>query len=245
MFAGCMNQMGKSAPTPSSTGSTGSPATSSRPAYTERTVLTEDSDVYLSKTQQHARCVTPKDKPYTSDGSCRQYGEIVAVTRVVDGDTIEVEGGRTIRLLGIDAPEAKTCAGPGATEAAKARIGSALVKLVQEPGVDRDKYQRELRYVALDGPFYTQDLGNDLTLGGWAKPYVGGEANAEYMAKIQQAYEIAMYRPEGMYAKCEKPKVFGDDDRDGIPDYDAPNGNVPNLPDGSLTGGYCARKWWC
>jgi hypothetical protein len=40
--------------------------------------------------------------------------------------------------------------------------------------------------------------------------------------------------------------VFGDDDGNGIADWDehinAPN---VNLPDGALTGGYCSRKRWC
>lgn len=29
-----------------------------------------------------------------------------------------------------------------------------------------------------------------------------------------------------------------------IPDVDV-HGDHVNLPDGALTGGYCARKWWC
>lgn len=44
--------------------------------------------------------------------------------------------------------------------------------------------------------------------------------------------------------------MYGDDDGNGVADYeedvdvdvDAPN---VNLPDGALTGGFCARKWYC
>lgn len=204
-------------------------------------------------------CAYHDPNPYTPNGTCRVGGEIVTVARIIDGDTFEVTDGRRVRLLGVDAPAAETCAGPGATGLTRGRIEGQRVKLLSEPGVDRDQYDRLLRYVQTSEsvdrsrnlPVYAEDLGQNLVLEGWALPYEGGDANADYMDQIRSAVEIAAYRPEGMYAApCGEPKVYGDDDGNGVADWDedgndgadAPNGN---LPDGALTGGFCARKWYC
>lgn len=68
------------------------------------------------------------------------------VVRVVDGDTVELGNGETVRLVGIDAPESGECGYDRATE--------KLVRLVErrrvtlgESDEDRDKYDRLLRYV--------------------------------------------------------------------------------------------------
>ncbi|MER7084033.1 thermonuclease family protein [Saccharopolyspora kobensis] len=168
------------------------------------------------------------------------------VTRAIDGDTVELADGRRIRLLGVDAPEADTCAGPGATEFTRSKVQGRAVMLHKEPGVDLDPYGRTLAYLQF-GPYFATDLGNELVLEGWATPYEGGQANTTYMDNIRSSHGIAEYRPNGIYAHpCGSPKVYGDDDGDGTPDYDDHvNVDAPNLPDGSLTGGYCARKWWC
>ena len=70
----------------------------------------------------------------------------VIVTRVVDGDTIVVEGGETIRLLDIDTPEKGEPCAANATQRLKQLVDSKEVALVS--GVEnKDKYSRLLRYV--------------------------------------------------------------------------------------------------
>ena len=77
------------------------------------------------------------------------------VTRVIDGDTVETTDTagtvRTIRIIGIDAPEMDTCEGMAAAEAMTA---IALNQTVTLPlGGDRedlDQHGRSLRYVDLD-----------------------------------------------------------------------------------------------
>lgn len=64
--------------------------------------------------------------------------------RAVDGDTIELANGRTIRLLGYDTPEYGTCG----YWPAKKRMGRLIadgVRLVNVSG--RDRYGRTLAYV--------------------------------------------------------------------------------------------------
>lgn len=94
------------------------------------------------------------------------------VTRVVDGDTIEVEfGGRkeTVRFLGIDTPETHDprkpvqCFGEAAAAYNKQLLSGKNVRLEPDPtNSDRDKYRRLLRYVYLpDGTLVNAKLIQD------------------------------------------------------------------------------------
>ncbi len=94
------------------------------------------------------------------------------VTKVVDGDTIEVAmAGKKekVRLIGVNTPESvdprKTveCFGKEASLKAKELIGIQQVRLVSDPTQDdRDKYHRLLRYVFLaDGTLINKKLIED------------------------------------------------------------------------------------
>ena len=181
----------------------------------------------------------------------------MAVLRVVDADTLELVDGRTVRLLAIDAPTLSQCGGANAAEFARQKVGGKI-KLHQEPGNETDENGNLWRYVAYSDssdrrtglPVYANDLGNALVTAGWAKLRSGGE-NADYARLLGYAADAASYQSAGLYAPpCGKPRVPGDYDGNGVADYeedvdvdvDAPN---VNMPDGALTGGFCARKWWC
>ncbi len=91
------------------------------------------------------------------------------VTKVVDGDTIEVSAGGAadkVRFIGVDTPETSDPRKPVQcfAQAAKSKTTSLLtdqnVKLVPDPeDSDRDKYHRLLRYVYLpDGTLINAEL---------------------------------------------------------------------------------------
>ncbi len=72
------------------------------------------------------------------------------VTRVIDGDTVVVEGGESVRLLGIDADER----GDPCYAAAKDRLEELVLnkEVTLEMGIeDKDIYDRYLRHIILDG----------------------------------------------------------------------------------------------
>jgi len=73
------------------------------------------------------------------------------VVEVIDGDTFRLASGDEVRVLGIDSCEAVTPGGQRATAAARSRLLAAPVTLTAEPGVDRDPYDRLLRYVTVGG----------------------------------------------------------------------------------------------
>ncbi len=83
------------------------------------------------------------------------------VTKVVDGDTIDVQIGKKIeriRMIGMDTPETVDprkpvqCFGKEASARTKALLLNKNVQLVADPTQgERDKYGRLLRYVIADG----------------------------------------------------------------------------------------------
>ena len=81
-----------------------------------------------------------------------------SVIDVIDGDTFRLASGDEVRVLGIDSCEAATPGGQRATAAARARLLSAPVTLTAEPGVDRDRYGRMLRYVGAGGTDFASSM---------------------------------------------------------------------------------------
>jgi micrococcal nuclease len=84
----------------------------------------------------------------------------VRVVRVIDGDTIEIEGGERVRYIGIDTPEVHPSVeyyGIEAWEKNQELVGGCLVTLERDIS-DRDHYGRLLRYVYIGGVFVNAEL---------------------------------------------------------------------------------------
>jgi endonuclease YncB( thermonuclease family) len=73
------------------------------------------------------------------------------VTRVVDGDTLEVAGVGRVRVIGIDTPERGECGYEQAAADMAALVLGERVQLVPGARDDADRYGRLLRYVEVDG----------------------------------------------------------------------------------------------
>jgi endonuclease YncB( thermonuclease family) len=109
--------------------------------------------------------------------------EQVTVTKVVDGDSLELADGRTIRVLGIDSCEMNTPGGQQAKSAAETQLGTGPVTLTSEPGVDLDRYGRHLRYVQVG----SVDLGESLVRHDHTGVYQDGDNDASD-AYVQRLY---------------------------------------------------------
>jgi micrococcal nuclease len=96
--------------------------------------------------------------------------EIFLVTRVVDGDTIEIEGGKRVRYIGIDTPETVDpnrpvgCFGKEASNKNSELVLNKKVKLIKDVS-ETDKYGRLLRYVYVENTFVNDYLVSE----GYAK----------------------------------------------------------------------------
>ncbi len=82
--------------------------------------------------------------------------EEVKVNRVVDGDTVVLEDGRTIRLLNVDTPETKKpgvavmCYGPEASSYTTKMLENRII-LIKPDKEDKDRYGRSLRFIFFVG----------------------------------------------------------------------------------------------
>lgn len=120
----------------------------------------------------------------------------VVVSRVVDADTFKV-GDTTIRVLGVQAPEAGTAAGDQATAWATHILDGQTVRLEADPSQPgTDRYGRTLAHVYLsDGTNYGQQLIGQ----GWATEYTVGRAH-RYQGLFRNTQTAAKGEGNGMWA---------------------------------------------
>jgi micrococcal nuclease len=91
---------------------------------------------------------------------CGSGSDLVRVERVIDGDTIIVDGGWRVRYIGIDAPELHPEAEYYGTEAWQANrelVEGRRVRLEKDVS-DKDRYGRLLRYVYVDGVLVNAEM---------------------------------------------------------------------------------------
>ena len=88
---------------------------------------------------------------------CDKTGNSVLVTRVIDGDTIEIEGGYHVRYIGIDTPEKGEPFYGEATQANRNLVEGKKVYLEKDVE-DKDDNGRLLRYVWLDNTMVNAEL---------------------------------------------------------------------------------------
>jgi hypothetical protein len=104
---------------------------------TEPTTTTE-AETTTTSTTTSTTAITAAPAT-TSTAAAQPAGDVVSVTRIIDGDTLEVSGAEMVRLIGIDTPETKhpsqpvECFGAQATEHATALMGPGTnVRLVYD-----------------------------------------------------------------------------------------------------------------
>jgi len=98
--------------------------------------------------------VESPELPNVEPGVASPAGTAAVLSRVVDGDSIEVEAdGRSVdvRLIGINAPEGAECFGDRSRTALMAALDASSLVLVEGADSDTDQYGRLLRYVYVDG----------------------------------------------------------------------------------------------
>lgn len=147
-----------------------------------------------------APATTPAASPDTP-GETTQTGYLV--TKVVDGDTIEIEGGEKVRLIGIDTPETVDprrpvgCFGPEASQTTKSLLEGKRVSFETDL-TDRDKYNRLLRYVWVNNLFVNEYLVRE----GLAKSY-SYPPDTKYQGLFEASEIEARESKRGMWGSCK------------------------------------------
>ncbi len=91
---------------------------------------------------------------------CSSPPDTAEVIKVIDGDTIIIEGGYRVRYIGIDTPEiypGLEAFGMEAREANRKLVEGKEVRLERDVS-ETDKYGRLLRYVYVDDIFVNAEL---------------------------------------------------------------------------------------
>lgn len=131
----------------------------------------------------------------------------VLVISVIDGDTIEINSGIRVRLIGIDTPETKhpkkpvECFGKEASSETK-RILEKKEVILQKDVSESDKYQRLLRYVFLpieDGKLLF--VNDYLIREGFARTLTY-PPDVKYNEQFLKAQSEAKVNNRGLWGKC-------------------------------------------
>ncbi len=132
-----------------------------------------------------------------------QGREEAIVSRVIDGDTIELSDGRKVRYIGVDTPETQhpqkgqECFGEEAKKFNFKLVAGKQVKLEQDVS-DIDKYGRILRYV-----WVGEDLVNEILVRqgyAYASSY---PPDVKYQDKFRAAQEEAQQLEVGLWKACK------------------------------------------
>jgi micrococcal nuclease len=125
------------------------------------------------------------------------------VTRVVDGDTVRLDGLGSVRLIGIDTPEvfgARECFGREASAFAKRSLAPGAPVRYRLGAEQRDRYGRLLAYVYLpDGRLFNELLAER----GYATPLTI-PPNDDLADRFVAAARRARERHLGLWAACRR-----------------------------------------
>lgn len=128
-----------------------------------------------------------------------QEPEKYLVDRVIDGDTIKLNNGITVRYIGINAPEMTTkCFAREATDYNRQLVEGQVVALEKDIS-DTDKYNRLLRYVYLENVMINEKLVAE----GYAQ-VATYPPDVKYVDKFLAAQKSAKASNLGLWAKCLK-----------------------------------------
>lgn len=134
-------------------------------------------------------------------------GERAVVSKVVDGDTIDLANGQIVRFIGIDTPETVDprrpvgCFGKEASNETKSLLTGREI-ILQKDVSEVDKYKRLLRYIFLpleDGQ--TLFVNDYLVREGFAK-VLTYPPDIKYNEEFRQAEKEAKENRRGLWGKC-------------------------------------------
>lgn len=120
--------------------------------------------------------------------------ESALVTQIIDGDTIAIEGGQRIRLLGVDAPEKGEKYYAESKQYLESRISMKEVELEKDIE-DKDMYGRLLRYIWINNSLVNLELAEQ----GYGLAYFYNEQE-KYRDLIAEAEQNAIEKKIGLWA---------------------------------------------
>lgn len=143
------------------------------------------------------------NKPLASTSVLSSTRQRTRVARVIDGDTIEIEGGQKIRYIGIDTPEtvhpdkSLECFGLEASSKNKELVEGKEIELEKDVS-ETDKYGRLLRYVYIGDTF----VNDFLVRQGYAHAS-SYPPDVKYQDQLRLAQQEAQANSRGLWSACQ------------------------------------------
>ncbi|MFC1622751.1 thermonuclease family protein [Patescibacteria group bacterium] len=144
--------------------------------------------------------------------------EYAIVIEVIDGDTIVIETGEHVRLIGIDAPEKNKCYYNESKEFLKDMILNKSVRLEKDIS-NKDDYGRLLRYILLPTVEDNADdelINNTLVRQGYALSQYY-PPDAQHRGLLSSSQSIAVENKLGIWQECHYFPVENDRELDMLP----------------------------
>ncbi|MBI4262630.1 thermonuclease family protein [Candidatus Uhrbacteria bacterium] len=144
----------------------------------------------------------PASEPTMSETLPKKTGTLVV--RVIDGDTIEIEGGTRVRYIGVNTPESVDprkkvqCFGKEAAAQNKELVEGKRVRLEADVE-DKDRYGRLLRYVWLGDTMVNERIVQD----GYAQ-LMTIAPNVKYVERFKAAQTKAREQKRGLWNQCRE-----------------------------------------
>jgi micrococcal nuclease len=133
----------------------------------------------------------------------RVIGYEAIVTKVIDGDTVEIQDGQRARLLGINTPEKGQPYYQEATDRLKELVLKKKVFLEMDKS-DKDKYDRLLRHIYVDN----ENVGLVLLREGYANIYFVSP-DLKYKEDFESAEDYAKEHGLGIWTISDYRKCIG------------------------------------
>jgi micrococcal nuclease len=131
-----------------------------------------------------------------------ETGAKVAVSRIVDGDTLDLADGTRVRLVQIDTPELR--GSECYADEASAQLATLLppgteVRIEKDPNLDKvDRYGRDLGYVLKE----TENVNVTLVRQGAASVWFYGGTRGKYASELEAAANEAQAAGRGLWGAC-------------------------------------------
>ncbi len=171
-------------------------------------------------------CDSPEGTPTSSTATIRTIpkGGKYTVSRVVDGDTVELGDSEKVRLLGINTPEVGQPYYEDAKNRLKELVEGKTVTLESDIN-DKDQYGRSLRYVYVNDVFVNVKLVEE----GYANVYIP-PPNTKHEDELMSAWKTCLKKKVNL---CEPSEGYCDDRCIGILNFNwnAEGNDCDNLND--------------
>ena len=135
-------------------------------------------------------------------------GESFMVVEVVDGDTIKLEDGRTIRYLGVDTPEEKQCFSQEAETLNRESVLNKSVRVEMDIN-EMDRFGRYLAYIYVQGEGGEEIFVNQYLIGQGAGEFFLDTVNLRYQDILIKTAEQSHQEKKGLWRACAPDPEIG------------------------------------